>query len=70
MPQEPEIKVGDVVTVPFRRGQKRTGVGKVLSINGDYCKVYITNNGPKGHYWTGKFSDVRRSYAIPNPQPE
>lgn len=66
----PEIKPGDVVQIPYIRGYKCTGVGKVVSISGDYCKVYITNQGPKGRHWIGKLSEVRRSYAIPNPRSE
>lgn len=67
----PEIKVGDTVVVPSVRGHisslKMTG--QVVSIWGDCCKVLIIYGRQKGH-WTGKLSDVRRSYAIPNPQPE
>lgn len=67
----PEIKVGDMVGIRTSSGFMKSG--KVVAIMNQYCKVWCTDpwNGQSGgHYWTGKLSDVRRSYATPNPRPE
>lgn len=65
MPQELEIKVGDVVAI-MQGDVFRGAVGKVVAISGIYCKVWVTNLGQKGRYWNGLLSAVRRSYASPN----
>lgn len=62
--EEDPIKEGDLVVISRGRMHK-AGVGKVVSICGGFCKVWITNLGPKGQSWFGKLSEVRKSYARP-----
>lgn len=67
--KEDPIKEGDLVVISRGRMHK-AGVGKVVSICGGFCKVWLTSTGPQGQSWFGNVAELRRSYGTPNPRTE
>ncbi|GEM_PF-4111911 len=72
MTEEAPIREGDLVVIPVksRRFETYLATGQVVSICGKYCKVSAQDFMGRRFNWFGFISDVRRSYATPNPRPE
>ncbi len=58
------IKEGDLVHIPVKRKFSFLHSGKVIVITGEYVRVEIIEYGRKTWRWTGKLSEVRKSYAV------